>query len=205
MSVAQCIFGGIGISGKLPVSTTAIKEGTGLNTEKIRLGYSMPEETGLVSERFSEIESIAMEGIRQRAYPGCQILVAKDGVVIYEREFGKFDYGESPEVTDETVYDLASVTKATAPLPAIMKLYDEKKIRLQDPLSKFVLETKGSNKANLTIRSLLLHETGVIAFIPYYAAAIDERATPFPFVKQTAINMPDMRILVPYNYKFLPE
>lgn len=207
MSVAQGIFGGIGISGKLPVSTTAIKEGTGLNTEKIRLGYSMPEETGLVSERFSEIESIAMEGIRQRAYPGCQILVAKDGVVIYEREFGKFDYGESPEVTDETVYDLASVTKATATLPAIMKLYDEKKIRLQDPLSKFVLETKGSNKANLTIRSLLLHETGVIAFIPYYAAAIDEKSySGSLFGKQSAIY--HARYAGSWgrtDYKFLPE
>lgn len=207
MSVAQGIFGGIGISGKLPVSTTAIKEGTGLNTEKIRLGYSMPEETGLVSERFSEIESIAMEGIRQRAYPGCQILVAKDGVVIYEREFGKFDYGESPEVTDETVYDLASVTKATATLPAIMKLYDEKKIRLQDPLSKFVSETKGSNKANLTIRSLLLHETGVIAFIPYYAAAIDEKSySGSLFGKQSAIY--HARYAGSWgrtDYKFLPE
>ncbi len=207
MSAAQGIFGGIGISGKLPVSTTAIKEGTGLNTEKIRLGYSMPEEIGLVSERFSEIESIAMEGIRQRAYPGCQILVAKDGVVIYEREFGKFNYGENTEVTDETVYDLASVTKATATLPAIMKLYDEKKIRLQDPLSKFVLETKGSNKANLTIRSLLLHETGVIAFIPYYAAAIDEKSySGSLFGKQSAIY--HARYAGSWgrtDYKFLPE
>lgn len=176
MSAAQGIFGGIGISGRLPVSTGAIREGTGFDTKKIRLGYSMPEEVGLASERFNEIESIALEGIRQRAYPGCQILVAKDGVIIYEREFGKFDYRDGTEVTDETVYDLASVTKATATLPAIMKLYDEKKIRLQDPIDKFVPETKGSNKANLNIRSLLLHETGIVSFIPYYTAAIDENS-----------------------------
>lgn len=176
MSAAQGIFGGIAISGKLPVSTDILKEGTGFDTNKNRLGYSVPEEVGLSSERFNEIESIALEGIRQRAYPGCQILVAKDGVVIYEREFGKFDYRDGAEATDETVYDLASVTKATATLPAIMKLYDEKKIRLQDPLSKFVPETKGSNKANLTIRSLLLHETGVASFIPYYTSAIDEKS-----------------------------
>ncbi|WP_245541969.1 glycoside hydrolase family 3 N-terminal domain-containing protein [Proteiniphilum acetatigenes] len=176
MSAAQGIFGGIAISGKLPVSTDILQEGTGFDTNKNRLGYSVPEEVGLSSERFNEIESIALEGIRQRAYPGCQILVAKDGVIIYEREFGKFDYRDGTEVTDETVYDLASVTKATATLPAIMKLYDEKKIRLQDPLSKFVPETKGSNKANLTIRSLLLHETGVASFIPYYTTAIDEKS-----------------------------
>jgi beta-glucosidase-like glycosyl hydrolase/CubicO group peptidase (beta-lactamase class C family) len=176
MSAAQGIFGGIGISGRLPVSTGAIVEGSGSDTKKIRLGYSMPEEAGLSSEKFDEIESIALEGIRQRAYPGCQILVAKDGVVIYEREFGKFDYRNSPEVTDETVYDLASITKVTATLPAIMKLYDEKKILLQDSLGKFVPETKGSNKASLSIRSLLLHETGAASYIPYYSTAIDEES-----------------------------
>jgi len=102
-------------------------EGSGLTTQKTRLGYSLPEEVGIPSERLSGIEPIALEGIRQRAYPGCQILVAKDGVIIYEREFGHFDYSQSPEVTDGTVYDLASMTKASATLPAIMKLYDEKK------------------------------------------------------------------------------
>lgn len=188
MSAAQGIFGGIGMSGRLPVSSGSIKEGTGFDTKKIRLGYSMPEEVGLASERFNEIESIALEGVRQRAYPGCQILVAKDGVVIYEREFGKFDYRDGPEVTDETVYDLASITKTAATLPAIMKLYDEKKIRLQDPLSKFVPETKGSNKANLTIRSLLLHETGIVSFIPYYTTAIDKTSySGSLFGKQSAV------------------
>ncbi|MBK5196008.1 MAG: serine hydrolase, partial [Proteiniphilum sp.] len=176
MSVAQAIFGGIAMSGKLPVSSGAFKEGTGLSTQKVRLSYSLPEEVGISSERFHNIESIAMEGIRQRAYPGCQILVAKDGVVIYEREFGKFDYGQSAEVTGETVYDLASVTKASATLPAVMKLYDEKKMRLQDPISKFVSETKGSDKANANIRSLLFHESGITSFIPYYTTAIDKNS-----------------------------
>ncbi len=207
MSAAQAVFGGIAISGKLPVSTTVIKEGAGLSTEKTRLAYSMPEEVGLASEKFDEIESIALEGIRQRAYPGCQILVVKDGVVIYEREFGKFSYGESSKVTDETVYDLASVTKTTATLPAVMKLYDEKKIRLQDPLNKFVPETRKTDKANLTIRSLLLHETGVLSFIPYYTAAIDENSySGTLFGKQSAIY--HVRYAGAWgrtDYKFLPE
>jgi len=126
MSAAQGIFGGISFCGKLPVTTASFPEGSGLTTQKTRLSYSQPEEVGIPSERLSGIEPIALEGIRQRAYPGCQILVAKDGVIIYEREFGHFDYSQSPEVTDGTVYDLASMTKASATLPAIMKLYDEK-------------------------------------------------------------------------------
>ncbi|MDD4696535.1 MAG: glycoside hydrolase family 3 N-terminal domain-containing protein [Fermentimonas sp.] len=176
MSAAQGIFGGIAMTGKLPVTVGSFKEGTGIDTEKTRLSYSLPEEVGFKSELFDNIEHIAMEGIRQRAFPGCQILVAKDGVIIYEREFGKMDYGDSPEVTNETVYDLASVTKASATLPAVMKLYDDKELALQDNLGKFVKETRGSNKENIRIRSLLLHESGIVAFIPYYVTAIDKNS-----------------------------
>lgn len=207
MSAAQAIFGGIGITGKLPVTSGTFAQGTGIETKKIRLGYSLPEEVGIPSERFHNIESIALEGIRQRAYPGCQILVAKEGVVIYEREFGKFDYGQSAEVTDETVYDLASVTKASATLPAIMKLYDEKKIGLQDPISKFVKETKGSDKANITIRSLLFHESGITSFIPYYTSAIDANSFSGPLFGRHS-NRYHVRYAGAWartDYKFLPE
>lgn len=207
MSAAQGIFGGIDIQGRLPVSTTTAKEGAGLDTRKVRLQYSLPEEVGLSSERFNNIEHIALEGIRQKAYPGCQILVAKDGVIIYERVFGKYNYGDSADVTDATVYDLASVTKASATVPAVMKLYDEKKLRLQDPLLKFVSETKGSDKGSLTIRSLLLHETGVASFIPYYTSAIDEDSyTGTLFGKKSAIH--HARYAGAWgrtDYKFLPE
>lgn len=176
MSAAQGIFGGIGLSGKLPVTSGTFKEGTGFITTKTRLSYSLPEEVGVNSARLENIEHIALEGVRQRAYPGCQILVAKDGVIIYEREFGNLNYGNSPDVTPETIYDLASVTKATATLPAIMKLYDEKKIALQDNIGKYVKETKGSDKENIRIRTLLLHESGITAFIPYYTTAINKNS-----------------------------
>ena len=175
-SAAQGIFGGIAMTGRLPVGAGSYKEGAGIDTQKTRLSYSLPEEVGIASELLQEIEHIALEGIRQRAYPGCQILVAKDGVVIYEREFGHLDYGHNAEVTNQTVYDLASVTKASATLPAVMKLYDDKKLALQDPISRFVPQTRGTDKANINIRSLLLHESGIVSFIPYYTTAIDENS-----------------------------
>ncbi|KUL17923.1 MAG: hypothetical protein XE13_0638 [Proteiniphilum sp. 51_7] len=173
ISAAQALFGGIAVSGRLPVPAGNYPEGAGLDSKKVRLSYSFPEEVGINSEKLDRIEQIALEGIRQKAYPGCQILVAKDGVVIYERAFGTLDYGDNEEVTESTIYDLASVTKATATLPAVMKLFDEGKMRLQDPISKFVAETKGSDKASITIRSLLFHESGITSFIPYYTSAID--------------------------------
>ncbi|MCW1734467.1 glycoside hydrolase family 3 N-terminal domain-containing protein [Anaerorudis cellulosivorans] len=175
-SAAQGIFGGIPLKGKLQVSAANFPLNTGIETTKTRLAYNLPEEVGIRSETLAGIEEIAREGITNRAYPGCQILIAKEGVVIYEKSFGKFEYGISSVVTDETVYDLASVTKATATLPAVMKLYDQKKIQLQDPLRKFVPETRGSNKANITIRELLFHESGIAPFIPYYTSAIDKNS-----------------------------
>ncbi len=175
-SAAQGIFGGIPLKGKLQVSAASFPLNTGIETNKTRLAYNLPEEVGIRSEALAGIEEIAREGIKNRAYPGCQILIAKEGVVIYEKSFGKFEYGISSAVTAETVYDLASVTKATATLPAVMKLYDQKKMQLQDPLRKFVPETRGSNKANITIRELLFHESGIVPFIPYYTSAIDKNS-----------------------------
>ena len=176
MSAAQGIFGGIGMSGKLPVTSGTFKEGSGVSTTKTRLSYSLPEEVGINSSKLENIEHIALEGVRQRAYPGCQILVAKDGVIIYEREFGNLNYGDSPDVTPETIYDVASITKASATLPAIMKLYDEKEVALQDNIGKYVKATKGSDKENIRIRTLLLHESGLTSFIPYYTTAIDNNS-----------------------------
>ena len=112
MGAAQALFGGIALSGRLPVSSGRYREGTGLNTEKVRLGYAHPEETGIASEDLNRIDRIALEGIRMKAYPGCQIFIAKDGEVIYERSFGTLDYRSNSKVTDATIYDLASITKA---------------------------------------------------------------------------------------------
>ena len=171
---AQAIFGGNDIEGKLPVSVKGLYDvGDGKTVRKTRLSYNMPEEVGVNSYNLANIEKIALEGIENEAYPGCQILIAKDGVVIYDRAFGTFEYDKKREVTTEDLYDLASMTKATATIPAMMKLYDEKKITLQSPLSKYIPQLKGTDKDNITIRQALFHESGLPAFIQYYMPAID--------------------------------
>ncbi len=206
MSAAQGIFGGISITGKLQVPAGNLPMNTGITTEKIRLSYNLPEETGIASDKLDKIERIALDGIGSRAYPGCQILIAKDGVVIYEKAFGNFEYGKGSRVTDETVYDLASVTKAAATLPAVMKLYDESKLRLQDNISRFVPETKGSNKANISIRELLFHESGITSFIPYYESAIDKNSFSGPLFGRRS-KLYHARYAGAYgrtDYRFLP-
>ncbi|MDR1883160.1 MAG: serine hydrolase [Prevotella sp.] len=171
---AQAIFGGNETDGKIPVTVKGLfKEGSGINIKKTRLGYGMPETAGIASGRFNRIDTIVQEGIKARAYPGCQALIAKDGVVIYNRSFGSFEYNGNRKVTNDDIYDLASMTKAVATVPAIMKLYDESKIKPSDPVSVYVPALKGTDKSQITVRQALLHETGLPAFIPYYMDAID--------------------------------
>lgn len=207
MSAAQGIFGGIPMKGKLQVNAGKYLMNFGISTNKTRLSYNLPEEVNISSDKLKGIEIIAREGIRNKAYPGSHIMVVKDGVVIYEESFGNFEYGTGSKVTDQTVYDLASVTKASATLPAVMKLYDEKKIKLQDHLSKFVPETKKSNKANISVRELLLHESGIVSYIPYYMSAINKESyTGTLFGKQSSLfNAYYAGAWGRTDYKFLPD
>mgnify|MGYP002235992891 FL=1 len=144
---AQVIFGGIAAKGKLPVSIPGLYyAGTGIFTEKTRLGYHQPEEVGANPDRLDVIESIVKAGLDEKAYPGCQVLVAKDGVIIYNKSFGYFDYESRQPVTESSVYDLASASKAAGTLLAVMKAYDEKKFTLNNNISDFIPELKESNK-----------------------------------------------------------
>ncbi len=171
---AQGVFGGNVIEGRVPVSVKGLfKAGDGIDTKKIRLSYNLPEEIGLDSRWFATIDSIVYEGIDGKAFPGAQVLVAKDGVIIYDKAFGSYEYDGKKKVDTEAIYDLASMTKAVATLPAIMKLYDQQKFSLNTPVSQFIPLLKGSDKTKITIRDALFHESRLVSFIPYYMKAID--------------------------------
>ncbi|MDR0613660.1 MAG: serine hydrolase [Dysgonamonadaceae bacterium] len=168
-AAAELIMGGIPAKGKLPVSIAGLFDfGDGLKTQKVRLSYQEAIEADMSPETLRKIEAIVSEGINSQAFPGCQVLVAKDGVVVYNRSFGAFDYTAERPVLNTDIYDIASLTKAVATLAAIMKLHDTKKIALSDKISRFVPELKYSDKKNLTIQSALFHETRLPAFILFY-------------------------------------
>ncbi|MCD8138156.1 MAG: serine hydrolase, partial [Parabacteroides gordonii] len=144
---AQLIFGGIPAKGKLPVTIPGLYyAGTGIFTEKTRLGYHEPEEAGANPIRLDVIDSIVEEGLEKKAYPGCQVLVAKDGMVIYDKSFGYFDYSERQPVRENSVYDLASASKAAGTLLAVRKAYDEKKFTLNNKIAVYIHELKDSMK-----------------------------------------------------------
>lgn len=174
---AQLIFGAIGAKGILPVSIDErFLLGTGLSVEPNKsLAYTIPEELGIHSgELHQRIDSIAQLGMDSAAYPGCQILIAKDGQVIFHKCYGYHTYSHEQEVEPDNLYDWASLTKVTGPLPALMKLTDEKKIRLDDPFKRYWPEFKGPDRDNITMREVLAHQARLPAWISYWGMALDE-------------------------------
>ena len=176
-AAAEILMGGIAAKGKLPVTVPGMfGYGSGLETEKVRLSYQKPQEADMDGKVLKKIAAIVNEGIKNQAFPGCQIVIAKNGIVVYNQSFGFFDYAHTHPVQTSDVYDLASVTKALATTPAIMKLTDIKKIALSDKISRFVPELKNTDKQNLTIRDALFHETGLPPFLPLYQLLIDKNS-----------------------------
>lgn len=207
---AQAIFGGMTVKGKLPVSIPELYyAGTGLFTEKNRLGYHQPEELGLNPYRLAEIDSIVKEGLEKRAYPGCQVLVAKDGMIVYNRSFGKMDFSSGLPVTGNTLYDLASASKAAGTLVAAMKAYDQKLFNLNDKISAYIPELKGSNKSNISIKEMLYHQSGVIPTINFYLKAIDKdsyKGSLYSSSKRSTHPVKfDSKTYVRNDFKYLPE
>ncbi len=165
--VPQIIFGALGSEGTLPVSVLAFNYGVGVKTNSVdRLSTSSPENVGINGKVLSKIDGIATTGIDQHAFPGCQILVARAGKIIYNKQFGNLDYRSKEKVTSQTIYDLASLTKVTATLQAVMLLYDRNQIDLNERASHYLPELLATNKENFTIRDLLLHQSGLVAFYP---------------------------------------
>ena len=166
---AQLIFGGIGAKGKLKNDIPiGFKKGSGLTTaENIRFKYTIPEEVGLNSHTIKrKVDSIMLNGIKNNAFPGAQLLVAKNNKIIFHQAYGFHTYDAKQKVQLNDVYDMASVTKIAATLAALMKLYDDKKIALDTPFSDYWKRWKGEkDKKNLTLREILAHQAGLIPYI----------------------------------------
>ena len=182
--VADVLVGKAVADGRLSVAVGSLfKPGDGVTlTPEVSRMYR-PEDYGMDSNVLKKIDEIAQEGIKAKAYPGCQVLILKDGKPVYDKSFGTFTYESSRKVEQDDLYDLASLTKTTATLLAVMKLYDEGKFGLTDPISQYVPALKGTNKERVTIEDLLLHQSGILAFWPFYKEVIDKDSYKGTFYK----------------------
>ncbi|MEI6853617.1 MAG: glycoside hydrolase family 3 N-terminal domain-containing protein, partial [Bacteroidota bacterium] len=166
---AEAIFGGIAVGGKLPVTASALFPlHSGFNTGKIRLGYTFPATVGMDYKKLQKIDSLANKGIKDSIYPGCQILVARNGWVVYHKSFGFHTYDKKEAVQNSDLYDLASITKVVATTISVMKLSEEGKISVDSALAKYLPGIDSSNKAHILLKNLMTHQAGLKAWIPFY-------------------------------------
>jgi len=190
---AQLIFGGIQAQGKLLYSAGKFRKGFGLTTGKpIRLKYSVPEDAGLNGVYLNNtIDSLVNDAINQQAFPGCVVLVAKNGKVVFNKAYGYHTYYNSevkrfpndPLNRPESIYDLfdlASMTKITAGCPTYLKLVDEGKINLEEKFSHYFPPFRGTNKENITVKELLCHVGGLQAFAAFYREMVNHDGTMNP-------------------------
>jgi beta-N-acetylhexosaminidase len=180
-TVPQVLFGAIPASGVLPMSFGGITAGSSVETQILdRLSYSYPEDVGIDSRTLKKIEAIAQEAIENKATPGCNVLVARAGKVIYEKSFGHLTYEKQTPVTEETIYDLASVTKVAATLQTVMFMYDRGLINIHKKASYYLPELKNSNKKDFTLIDILTHQSGLWPFLLFWPQTMaDSAATKF--------------------------
>ncbi|RYE11954.1 MAG: class A beta-lactamase-related serine hydrolase, partial [Sphingobacteriales bacterium] len=167
--LAQAIFGGVALEQKLPRSfSVKYATNTGFTTFKTRLQYAIPEMAGINSTNLKEIDDIANEAMREHATPGCVVLVAKDGKVIFNKAYGyhTYDADEPDKLTD--IFDVASVTKIGATTMEVMQLVEQGKLSLDSTMGRYVPVARGTNKNNITVRSLMLHQAGLAPYIPFH-------------------------------------
>jgi len=170
---AQIIFGAMAAKGELPFTIAGFTEGNGLISESTgRLSYSLPEAAGISSKTLSKIEAIAREAIEIGATPGSHVLVAKDGKVVYEQSNGYLTFENKIPVSDQTIYDLASLTKVSATLQTVMFMHEKGLIDVNKKVSVYLPELKNSNKKDFIIKDILTHQAGLWPFLPFWSQTV---------------------------------
>jgi beta-N-acetylhexosaminidase len=177
---AQALFGAMPINGSLPITAS---EGAVFNQgvrtpDLFRLSYGLPEEVGMSSEVLRRIDTIAYNAIDSGATPGCVVLIAKDGQVVFSKAYGYHTYKEQQRTRVDDIFDLASVTKIAATTLSVMKLHEEQRISVYEPLSWYLTQLDSTNKVNMTIDQIMAHRAGLIAWIPFYEQTVTRRGYP---------------------------
>lgn len=175
----QFIMGSLPSSGTLPISINEqYKRGQGEQLAWAgRLKESQPEELGISRSKLAQIDTIVAKSISEKAFPGCQILVAIDGKVIYRKSFGHHTYDKKQEVKNTDVYDIASVTKIAASTISLMRLNSEDKFSLNTTLENYLPEvTNNTSYSTIRLKDMMAHQAGLFPWIPFYTETLKNGA-----------------------------
>jgi len=163
----QLLFGAITAKGKLPIEVAKwMPKGSQHYTPVTRLKYTTPEEVGISAEKLSKIDDIFEMAIRRKATPGGQVLVAKQGKIIYSKTFGHHTYDQNQSVEKTDLYDVASITKTAATTLAAMQLYEAEKIQLDKPIRDQMMLPKNAPTRNILLKDLFIHKSGLQRNMP---------------------------------------
>ncbi len=173
-AAANAIMGAIPVSGRLPVTVGKFKAGTGFQIEKpYRLQFAKPATVGIDPLDLKDLEEEIYDGLVSRAMPGCQLLVAHDNRIIWNRPYGNPTYESSKKVSTTDLYDLASLTKILATTLAVMKLHDEQKIDLTKTVKDYLELDARATIGDIALRNLLLHQSGTKSHIEFFKRLSD--------------------------------
>jgi len=195
-AAADWVMGKYDAKGTLPVTVCDnYKYGSGIIARN-QLQRKNPINLGLkgASKMEWQIDSIANDAIAKKATPGCVVTVLKQGKLAFQKAYGYQNYDSITPVTTNTIYDLASVTKISATNVSVMKLWEEGRLDLKKKIGDYLPWLKGSNKENLSVENLLLHQAGMVSFIPFYREVTGSDGKPneayFATYKSGAFDVP---------------
>ena len=173
---AQALFGVFPFKGRLPITASEkFHFNLGESTAGLmRLGYAIPEMVDIDSKKLEEIETLTKKLIKYKAAPGCQVLIAKNGKIIYDECFGYHTYHKKRKVEHNDLYDIASVTKLAGSTISIMKLQEEQKIGMTDAISSYIQELDTTNKGGLWLRDIMSHQAGLVSWLPFYKSTMSK-------------------------------
>ncbi len=158
-AATRAIFGEIPIEAKLPVSIPGYHQvGDGLERQK----RSMQLDTQINDDRFHEAYAVLEKAIEEKVFPGAQVAIVEKGKLVAHRAFGHQTYYEgAPAVDENTIYDMASVTKVAATTLVAMRLAEQKRLMLDIPVKSYLPDFSGGEKDSVTVRHLFTHSGGV--------------------------------------------
>jgi beta-N-acetylhexosaminidase len=164
---AQLLFGGVPSLGRLPLTVNGdLSFDAAVHNPAVRLGFGLPEDTGISAERLVGINAIAETAIGNGVFPGCEVLVAKDGKVIFSKAFGYHTYKTDDPVKVEDLYDLASVSKVAATTLGIMQQVENGAVSLDGTLGDYLTLDSTATVKKIKIQDLLLHRSGLPPMMP---------------------------------------
>ena len=193
----QWLEGKVQATGQLPVNVSdSLLYGAAFkfNTTIVK------DELNPAAQKLVFIDSIVLDAIEKKAIPGCQVLVAKNNKIIFNKAYGHLAGEGSPAVDLETVYDLASMTKISATTVSIMKLVEEGKVDINKTIGDYLPWVKGNAKEKITLKDLLLHQAGLFPYIKFYEFLLDKEGQFKPGLVSKVADNTHHQMITPSKY-----